>query len=1032
MKRMIRVFISLLVVGIAVIFLLPFGAKVYLQKWLVDNGAESATIEKIWFNPFRGSLSLEGVSIQRENRSVFSNSSIYMNFGLSMLLRREAHLQEARLANVMLDIERAGDGSIRIGSYTLTGGAAEPEVQVAVEQPEAETITPWLLYAQQVELENVAVHYRQPDLEADWLIEKGSIVRFSTNPQEPTGSVSIKGLFNDAPFDVDLNQVGVAPHLLIQGRVKVTAVDLSRFAPLLEPSVSPFQGVVGLDGTLALTMDESEGLDVAYDGAIGYAGAKIGGPQWSIDGEANWIGKAGLQMSSSELEVATDGIMKLDAPRLGVGSEEANNTVQGNSLAYEGQVRYVQQLGAAYGATVETKGRLFGQALQLAMPGFAYDQESLDLDGQSSVALSDVVQVSYQGKIDLGVTSLEAEDVLTVDGHSLQWQGAGGYTLRPDGQEITADGRLTTEKIALRLDTDNVLVSQERSVLESDLALQLAEQPILKGKISAQVEQLQLLQNDEPLGALEQLTIGDAGSDGSGGLQVPRVEMHNLQVAAAGTGPVTVTIPLAAVTDISTADFTAFTVGEVTITEPEVAGKEPGERMASLNQLAAKTIEVAATGDVAAQELVLRNGDFLFRADPALPPLLTLGAMEARALQWSAAEGFRCESVNLDALYGVLVREKQAAEAPSTTDAPPPEKQDESGLASGLPVMIGEINLSGKTGFSFTDQTLSTPFQTELLLRSGRITGIDLNDPEKPFTYRFEGMFDTYSPLIIEGSSAPLAEQLLVEQQTILKNYSLQKLSPYVVDAIGTYFESGELALTSTKKIKGKDLDLDNQLVLQDIQARTVDDELAAQLNNQLPVPLDLALSMLRDNKGNIELDVPISGNVDDLSFGLNDIIVTALGKAITVAVAPYLAYTFLGPAGALVYMGGKVGQAMLETDLPSIRFAPDGNELSEEQKAILDKVGPAIGKDSTSTYSICAKVAVSELDGVQEQQASTYSLMNNAQARKQLFEIGEHRAMTVKEYLLTNHGIDEAQLLICNPGVNFEDPGTTVIEFKK
>ena len=109
-------------------------------------------------------------------------------------------------------------------------------------------------------------------------------------------------------------------------------------------------------------------------------------------------------------------------------------------------------------------------------------------------------------------------------------------------------------------------------------------------------------------------------------------------------------------------------------------------------------------------------------------------------------------------------------------------------------------------------------------------------------------------------------------------------------------------------------LHLDNNLVFQQIKAETVSEEALAELNNELPVSLDMALSMLRDKKGDIVIDVPVSGTLSDLSVNSIDIIVTALSKAITASMTPYLAYNLLGPAGALAYIGLKGRQTVVDT----------------------------------------------------------------------------------------------------------------------
>lgn len=56
-------------------------------------------------------------------------------------------------------------------------------------------------------------------------------------------------------------------------------------------------------------------------------------------------------------------------------------------------------------------------------------------------------------------------------------------------------------------------------------------------------------------------------------------------------------------------------------------------------------------------------------------------------------------------------------------------------------------------------------------------------------------------------------------------------------------------------------------------------------------MPLDSALTMLRDKNNNVNLDMDVSGNVDDAKFSLTDAINQALTKALRLRLdpAPYL-----------------------------------------------------------------------------------------------------------------------------------------------
>ena len=163
----------------------------------------------------------------------------------------------------------------------------------------------------------------------------------------------------------------------------------------------------------------------------------------------------------------------------------------------------------------------------------------------------------------------------------------------------------------------------------------------------------------------------------------------------------------------------------------------------------------------------------------------------------------------------------------------------------------------------------------------------------------------------------------------------------------------------------------------------------------------------------------------------MTDIIVTALSKGITVAVTPYLAYTFLGPAGALAFVGAKVGQSLLDTDLPSLEFDPGARELTEEHKEILKKVGEQIKDDTDMRYSICAKVTRDELSTVDTDEKGKQAVVQNEETRRELFELGEHRSLLVKDYLLSSFKIDEERLLICNPGFEFEEGSKPTVAFK-
>jgi hypothetical protein len=219
---------------------------------------------------------------------------------------------------------------------------------------------------------------------------------------------------------------------------------------------------------------------------------------------------------------------------------------------------------------------------------------------------------------------------------------------------------------------------------------------------------------------------------------------------------------------------------------------------------------------------------------------------------------------------------------------------------------------------------------------------------------------------------------------------------------------------------------------LQKIKAQTVREELLAQLNNKLPVPLDMALSMLRDKKGNIDIKVPVSGPLSNLKVNPTDIIITALSKAIAISVTPYLAYTFLGPAGALAFVAMEAGETLINTDLPHLEFADSSTELTDAQKNILQSIGKKMADHKDQDYSICSKILIWELGhGIKRNFANQQKILADEAARKELLALATSRAENVKKFLLDNFSLNEDHLLICQPGINFDPKGKSSVNFR-
>ena len=67
------------IVVAVVVAVLPIGIKVALQSWLVDRGADQASIEDIDLNLFTGAASIKGIDIRLGDRTVIGNTDVRIN-----------------------------------------------------------------------------------------------------------------------------------------------------------------------------------------------------------------------------------------------------------------------------------------------------------------------------------------------------------------------------------------------------------------------------------------------------------------------------------------------------------------------------------------------------------------------------------------------------------------------------------------------------------------------------------------------------------------------------------------------------------------------------------------------------------------------------------------------------------------------------------------------------------------------------------------------------------------------------------------
>jgi hypothetical protein len=278
--------------------------------------------------------------------------------------------------------------------------------------------------------------------------------------------------------------------------------------------------------------------------------------------------------------------------------------------------------------------------------------------------------------------------------------------------------------------------------------------------------------------------------------------------------------------------------------------------------------------------------------------------------------------VSAEAMAGGAPTPPAAATPAATAKAPAPE--------SGGPAPIinfGPMNLvNGRIDFS--DLFVKPNYSADLSELTGKLSAFSSKPQgDRPALADLElrGKAQQTAALEITGKLNPLAKPLELDITAKMRELDLPPLSPYSVRYAGHGIERGKLSMDVNYKITPDgQLTASNKLVLNQLQ---FGEEVQGAPNS---LPVRLAVALLADRNGVIDIDFPISGSLNDPQFSIGPLILKAIVNLIAkAATAPFALLT-----GGL---GGGGG------DSSTIAFAPGSAALSAEAKQGLDKVAKAL-----------------------------------------------------------------------------------------
>ncbi|MDB6067502.1 MAG: hypothetical protein JWR26_3710 [Pedosphaera sp.] len=280
-----------------------------------------------------------------------------------------------------------------------------------------------------------------------------------------------------------------------------------------------------------------------------------------------------------------------------------------------------------------------------------------------------------------------------------------------------------------------------------------------------------------------------------------------------------------------------------------------------------------------------------------------------------------------------ILREKLGG---TNTTATPAPASPASITAKDLNVALGVL-LFENASIHFADQSLEPHCSFDVQEFSGSIRGLS-SQADTTATVDLKGNVDSHSPFVVSGKVNPLAKELFADISVTFTNTELTAFTPYFEKFAGRPLQKGKFSLGVHYLVEKNAVKAENGIYI---------DQMTLGPKNNSPdatsLPVKLAIALLKDRNGRIQLDVPVQGRMDDPKFAVGPIIwhvvVNLISKAAT---SPF---SLLGAA----FGGGE--------ELSFVTFDPGLADVSEGEAKKLDTLAKALYERPTLTVEINGSV---------------------------------------------------------------------------
>ena len=910
-RRIVRSKIFLIVAGALLLytavgfFLVPYVIKQQAIKYVTQSLNRQLTIEEVATNPYTFTLSIRNLDLKEQDDAtpILRFKELFTNFELfSSLKNRASTFALIRLDEPRVNVLMRKDGKLNL--LELAAAAVGEEGQ----KPQEESPPTRMILRQ-------------------FLVQSGS-VDVSDHRVTTPAKVTLQ------PLNLEINELTTIPERRGPYTIAATMPDGSTLRWRGEVSLHP----VWSEGTLSfekirvatvwqfirdqLLVKKPEGsfdLELRYRFALTQEQPHLGieGLHFKVyDLSLEARDKAGTLLQMAEVDVK-EGRFNLDKRELVIGHMDVSKGKISASLNENGRINWLDLFIAPKESAdqdMPKEGSSFEPPWRAALQRVEVKEVGVDFADESRLDPVNVslgrIQVSLSASLEMSAQTMQA----VVEGLSAEFYD---IALRPDSQTepMLQVGTIETSGASLNLLERKISV-EEVNVRGGTAKASLDEKGtidwlrLMETKIPSAQEQTQQSAPNEPawqlgVGTVEVSEFGVQVTDrrfpNPSQLDLERLHFKltgfhypeknpfqfEFQSALRQGGEFFVTGDILSLTPsleasvkvsdlslpalqsyflsfpaITLASGTVSANGKVTYTLKGGSNDLTFDGNATISQFHIKEVH---TGETLVAWSRLQNDGIKFALSP-----MRVDIQEVRLIELGTKL-----IINEDGTINIKEVLKQGTEASSDQQKPAKDEKLP-------PIKIRRVLLE-KGRLQFADLLLRPQFSALIHELKGVISGLS-TDSKSLAGMKLDGRVDEYGLAKIDGALNPFNPRANTEVKLVFRNVEMTSLTPYSARFAGYRIASGKLSVDVQYKIKESKLLGDHRIIMDQL---TLGEKVESP--GAMNLPLDLALALLKDADGRIDLGLPVSGDLDNPQFSFGQVILKAIVNLFTkIITAPF------------------------------------------------------------------------------------------------------------------------------------------------